>query len=350
METNDRTTPTAPTGTTTTATAANRPMTRRLGRSGIEVSALGLGCWAIGGPFRMFGKPDGWGDVDDDESIRAIHRALDLGVTFFDTADAYGTGHSERVLGRALADRRDRAVIATKFGFTHDEARRELVGTDPSPGYVRRACEASLQRLGTDYIDLYQLHIGELPADEAAPIRDALEALVDDGLIRTYGWSTGEAHKAEVFAAGPRCAAIQHGLHVFGGETEVLSVCDAHDLASINNSPLAMGLLTGKFTATSQLPPNDVRGTGWEWVPFFRDGRPVPEYLAKLDAIREILRSNGRTLAQGALAWIWGHSERTIPIPGFKNVAQAEDNAGAMAFGPLEPAQMAEIAALLGKG
>ncbi|MGH3491490.1 MAG: aldo/keto reductase [Actinopolymorphaceae bacterium] len=344
METNDRT---ATTATTATTTATKPPMTRRLGRSNIEVSALGLGCWAIGGPFKMFGKPDGWGAVDDDESIRAIHRALDLGVTLFDTADAYGTGHSERVLGRALAGRREQAVIATKFGFTHDEAKRELIGTDPSPGYVRRACEASLRRLGTDYIDLYQLHIGELPAEEAAPIRDALETLVDDGLIRAYGWSTGVAEKAEVFAAGPRCAAIQHSLHVFTDAAEVLAVCDAHDLASINNSPLAMGLLTGKFTADSQLPDDDVRGTGWEWVPYFSDGRPVPEFLAKLDAIREILRTNGRTLAQGALAWIWGRSERTIPIPGFKSVAQAEDNAGAMAFGPLEPVQMAEIEQLL---
>jgi len=324
-------------------------MTRRLGRSGIEVSALGLGCWAIGGPFKMFGKPDGWGHVDDDESVRAIHRALDLGVTFFDTADVYGTGHSERVLGRALGGRRDQAVIATKFGFTYDEAKRELIGSDPSPSYVRRACEASLKRLGTDYIDLYQLHIGELPADEGAPIRNALETLVDDGLIRAYGWSTGEVEKAEVFAAGPRCAAIQHSLHVFGDAAEVLAVCDTHDLASINNAPLAMGLLTGKFTANSQLPPDDVRGTGWEWVPFFNDGRPVPEFLAKLDAIREILRSNGRTLAQGALAWIWGRSDRTIPIPGFKSVAQVEDNAGALAFGPLKPDQMAEIATLLAK-
>src|SRR5215216_4188387 len=118
---------------------------RTLGRSGIEVSALGFGCWAIGGEWQdLGGQPLGWGHVDDDESVRAIHRALDLGVTFFDTADVYGTGHSERVLGRALGGRRDQAVIATKFGFTYDEAKRELIGSDPSPSYVRRACEASL--------------------------------------------------------------------------------------------------------------------------------------------------------------------------------------------------------------
>jgi aryl-alcohol dehydrogenase-like predicted oxidoreductase len=147
--------------------------TRKLGRTGPEVSAIGLGCWAIGGPFIFEGKPDGWGTVDDAESIRAINRAVDLGVTLFDTADAYGTGHSERVLGRALRGRRDDVVIATKFGYTYDESRRTITGTDVSAGYIRRACAASLVRLGTDYIDLYQLHVGDVEpafADNAATL------------------------------------------------------------------------------------------------------------------------------------------------------------------------------------
>src|SRR4051812_39372927 len=134
---------------------------RKLGQTGPVLSAIGLGCWAIGGAFRFEGKPDGWGAVNDDESIRAINRAVDLGVTLFDTADVYGTGHSERVLGRALRSRRDDVVIATKFGYTYDESRREITGTDLSASYIRRACAASLVRLGTDYIDLYQLHVGE---------------------------------------------------------------------------------------------------------------------------------------------------------------------------------------------
>lgn len=115
-------------------------MKRKIPRSDVEVSALGLGCWAIGGPFRLDGRADGWGNVDDAESIRAIHCALDLGIHFFDTADAYGTGHSERVLGQALSGRREQAVIATKFGFTYDEAKKELLGTNVSPDYIRWAC------------------------------------------------------------------------------------------------------------------------------------------------------------------------------------------------------------------
>ena len=180
---------------------------RRLGNSEIEVSALGLGCWAIGGPFTMFGQPDGWGDVDDDESVRALRRAHDLGVTFFDTADAYGTGHSEEVLGRALAGNRDQVVIATKFGFTYDESAARPHRPDASPGYVRRACEASLKRLGTDYIDLYQLHIGELTAARGAGrSATSLEDLLDEGTIRAYGWSTGDAAARE--ACSPTAAGV----------------------------------------------------------------------------------------------------------------------------------------------
>src|SRR5262245_24570009 len=125
---------------------------RKLGEAGPEVSAIGLGCWAIGGPFTLEGKQDGWGAVDDAESTRAINRAVDLGVTFFDTADVYGTGHSERVLGRALRGRRDRVTIATKFGYTYDESTRTITGTDLSAAYIRQACAAYLTPPGTDHI------------------------------------------------------------------------------------------------------------------------------------------------------------------------------------------------------
>jgi aryl-alcohol dehydrogenase-like predicted oxidoreductase len=324
-------------------------MTRRLGRSGVEVSAMGLGGWAIGGHMTLSGKPDGWGDVDDAESVRAIHRALDLGVTFFDTADAYGTGHSERVLGQALTGRREQAVIATKFGFTYDESTRALTGTNTSPEYVRRACDASLLRLDTDYIDLYQLHCGTESEAEALAIRAVLEELVEAGKIRTYGWSTGDLASARLFAGGRHCTAIQHGLNVLDDAADMLALCDQHDLASISLGPLAKGILTGKFTADSRLPANDVRAQDFSWLRYFVNGRPSREALDKLDAIREILHSGGRTLAQGALAWIWGRSDRTIPIPGFKSVAQVEDNAGALAFGPLEPEQMVEITTILSK-
>lgn len=323
--------------------------TRQLGKSGIQVSAMGLGCWAIGGPFtNMEGVPVGWSDVDDNESIRAIHRALDLGVNFFDTADVYGTGHSEEILGKALMGRRDKVVIATKFGNVFDSETRQCTSKDGSPEYVREALEASLRRLNTKYIDLYQFHIGGYPPEKADRTRDVLEELVKEGKIRGYAWSTDVLESVKVFAEGPNCTAVQQQLNVFAGNDEILTLCKEKNLASVNRSPLAMGLLTGKFQESTRFPANDVR-RHVEWFEGFKEGKPNPEWLKKLDAIREILTSGGRILAQGALAWIWGRSEKTIPIPGFKTVRQVEENATAMQFGSLNAEQMREIDALLGR-
>src|SRR6266536_3096554 len=234
-------------------------MGRDLGRSGIDVSEIGFGCWAIGGPVTLDGRPDGWGAADDDESVAALRRGLELGVTFFDTADVYGAGHSERVLRRALAGHRDEVVIATKFGYTFDTGQRAITGEDATPAYIHRACRASLRRLGTDRIDLYQLHLGELSVGQAQDVAGTLDGLVADGLIRAYGWSTDDPQRAAAFAGAAHCAAIQHELNALADAPAMLAACDALDLASINRSPLAMGLLTGKYGAASQLPTDDVR-------------------------------------------------------------------------------------------
>ncbi len=324
-------------------------MQRTLGRSGIRVSALGLGCWAIGGPFVMDGRPDGWGAVDDAESIRAIHTAMDYGVSFFDTADAYGIGHSEQVLGRAIAGRRGDVVISTKFGYLGNEATKTLHGTCLDAGYIKRACEASLKRLGTDYIDLYFLHVWEIGLPDIDPVCDALDALVQNGKIRSYGWSTDLVNGAGLFARRSACAAVQHNLNVFDDAPAMLDLCDRENLASVNRGPLAMGMLTGKFAAGSRLSADDVRGAGHGWVPYFQDGTPRPEFLKKLDGVRDVLTSGGRTLAQGALAWVWGRSGRTVPIPGFKTARQAKENAAAMAFGPLSEEQMRQIHGIMGE-
>jgi aryl-alcohol dehydrogenase-like predicted oxidoreductase len=327
---------------------AVRTARRTLGRSGIEVSAMGLGCWAIGGVWSWDGTPVGWGEVDDEESIRAIRRAIDLGVTFFDTADVYGCGHSERILGKAIAEHKDEVVVATKFGNVFDEQARVWAGEDVSPAHIREACHASLERLGLDRIDLYQLHIWSLPKGKAEVAAETLEELVAEGLIRAYGWSTDDLPSARLFAPKSGCTAIQNDLNLFNGAEEILAVCDEHDLASISRAPLAMGLLSGKFGPGSRLPENDVRGQlGPDWVRFFKEGRPVPELLEKVDALREVLTSGGRTMVQGALAWIWAWSERTIPIPGFKSVKQAEENARALEFGPLGAAEMSQVAEIL---
>ena len=324
------------------------PVKRELGRCGIVVSGIGLGCWAIGGPFWRGDVPVGWGEVDDDESIRAIQRAFDLGVNFFDTADVYGTGHSERILGRALADIRDQVVIATKFGNVFDENTRQITGSSSDPAYIRQACEASLTRLGTDYIDLYQLHSGGLSIEDARPVRQTLEALVAEGKIRAYGWSTDDPERARFFAEGEHCTSVQHQMNVLVDAPEIVELCEKRNLASINRGPLAMGLLSGKYDETSKLPDNDVRGENApSWMKYFKDGRPNPVFLEKLDAIREILTADGRTLVQGALGWLWARSDQTVPIPGFRTVAQVEENAKAMELGPLSDEQVAAIDNLL---
>ena len=315
--------------------------TRKLGRNGPTVSALGLGCWAIGGPFWRGDNPNGWGQVNDDESLRSIQRALDLGVTFLDTSDVYGCGHSERLLGRALAGRRSQVVIASKFGNVFDEQTRHVTGEDASAEGVRKACDASLKRLNTDYIDIYQFHLGQYDPVKAVGVRDTLEDLVAAGKIRAYGWSTDNPERARVFAAGPHCTSIQQRLNIFEGSAETLAVCEQFHLASINRGPLAQGLLTGKFTNDSTIPADDVR-RGWN----LRDGDQAKR-LQKLDKLRSVLTRDGRTLAQAALGWVWARSPQTVPIPGFKTVKQIEDNVGALRYGPLNAGQMAEIEKLL---
>jgi len=321
---------------------------RKLGKSGIEVSPMGLGCWAIGGPFWAGETPQGWGEVDDEESIRAIHAGIDLGVTLFDTANVYGAGHSERVLARAFAGRRSQVVIATKFNAVFDETTRQVIGNDTSPAGIRAACEDSLHRLNTDYIDLYQFHDNNYPPEKAEPVRETLEALVKEGKIRAYGWSTDYPERLEVFAKGPKCAAVQLQLNVLDDNPAILALCDKYDLAALNRGPLAMGLLTDKYTTRIKVAADDVRGEkSPAWMKYFKNGKPNAEWLNKRDAVRAILASNGRSVAQGALAWLWARSPKTLPIPGFRTVAQVKENAGAMQFGPLTTPQMQEIDRLL---
>ncbi len=321
---------------------------RTLGKSGIKVSPMGLGCWAIGGPYWAGETPLGWGEVDDEESIAAIHRGLELGITFFDTADVYGTGHSERVLARALDRRRDEVAIATKFGCMFDEAKKQNLGMNGDRAYIREACEASLRRLNTDRIDLYQFHWNDGPLGRATEVQATLESLVDAGKIRAYGWSTDFPDRARAWAGGRHFASVQHELNVITDAPAVVGLCEELHLASINRGPLAMGLLTGKYATDSRVTGADVRGAGSPaWMKYFKDGQPNPEWLAKLAAVREILKSGGRTLAQGSLAWLWARSPQTIPIPGFRTVAQVEENCGALRHGPLTPDQMRAIAGLL---
>ena len=267
---------------------------------------------------------------------------------FFDTAANYGAGHSEQVLGAALKGRRDRAVIATKFGYDIDEVARKVTPFGASEaesdvaGHVRANLEGSLRRLDTDYVDVYLLHVWGSTLDRALKTRDVLERLVAEGKVRTYGWSTDRPDAVEAFSTGPGCGVVEQELNVFTGSAELLALAERMNLASINRAPLGMGMLTGKITPETRFRDDDIRQKV-EWFAGIKDGRANQQWLDALASIREVLTANGRTLAQGALAWIWGRSPNTVPIPGFRTVAQVQENARAMEFGPLEPDQMAEI-------
>ncbi len=313
----------------------------------IKSSPMGFGSWAIGGPFAApNGQPLGWGVVDDDESIAAVRAAFEAGITLFDTANVYGTGHAERILARALAGHRDEVVLATKWGNTMQEETKILDGSDGSVAGMRNSLEGSLQRLDTDYIDLFQFHLNDFagPVDD---LQEALEELTEKGKIRAYGWSTDHPDRAQKWVGGKHYRALQAEINVLNDNPGIIRVAEANGLTCLNRGPLAMGLLSGKYTAGSKLGVDDVRGKTPVWLRYFDDGVPSPVFLEMLDAIREILTSNGRSLVQGAIAWLWGRSPTTIPIPGVRTVAQAVENAGAMHFGPLPPDQMAEIEELL---
>lgn len=322
-------------------------MTRRLGRSDLHVSAVGLGCWPIGGAMAHGTQQLGYTGVDDAESLRAIAAGVDHGITLFDTADAYGAGHSERLLGQALAGHPE-VLVATKFGNTIDAESRQLTGVDTSPGYVRRAVHDSLRRLRRERIDLYQLHTPDVPAERAAELVTVLESLVTEGLIGWYGVSSDDPAQVEALA-GPHLAVVQLEMNVLDGASAAITVADRLDLGVLCRSPLAMGVLGGRHTADSRLPADDIRARQPDWLRWFDQGTPTEEVLASLDAVRGVLTRGGRSLAQGALAWIWADSPRAVPLPGFRTVAHVSDTVQAMQHGPLTEAEHAEVERLLGR-
>ncbi|WP_181765126.1 aldo/keto reductase [Streptomyces albidus (ex Kaewkla and Franco 2022)] len=321
----------------------------RVGARGPGTSALGMGTWAIGGPWTSNGRAAGWGDVDDDVSVRTVHASAEAGVRLFDTADCYGAGHSERVLGRALKalpqSVRSDITVATKFGNVFDEASRAGGGTDLTPAGIRRACAASLRRLGVEAIDVYQLHPGVTEPAEAEEVVAVLEELADEGKVRWYGTSCDDPEVVRLFGRAPRAVSVQTQLNVFGGTGRVLDEARTGGLGVLARTPLAMGLLGGRYGTTHRPAPGDVRLDTPYWDYF--DEATMPAWLDRLTAVRELLTSDGRTLAQGSLCYLWGLSPEIIPIPGARTPQQAEENAKALAHGPLEESVVAEIDALL---
>jgi aryl-alcohol dehydrogenase-like predicted oxidoreductase len=317
--------------------------------NGMDVPRVGLGCWAIGGPFAAGDQPLAWGQVDDAESIRAIHRGLDLGVRVFDTADVYGCSHSETLLGRALKGFAEPVVVISKVGNTFDADRRQLTGTDHSPAYIRAAVEDSLKRLQRERIDLYLLHINDLDPDLADDAFTTFAELRQAGKIDAFGWSTDHPASAARYAEMDGFAAIEHDMNLFVPADAILDVIAAKGLVSIPRQPLGMGLLTGKYTAGAGFGADDIRSRGPAWLTYFRDGRPDPAMLSTLEAVRGELTADGRTLTQGALGWVLARSPLALPVPGFKTVAQVEEDAGTNRWGPLPPAAMTMIDRALGR-
>ncbi len=326
-------------------------MKTRLGNSNIEVSALGMGCWPIGNTWTASDgrTPQGYGELKDEDSVRALHRAVDLGVNLFDTANIYGCGHSETVIGRAFADRRDKVVLASKFGYDFDESTGIPGGAGSDEAFIRKALEGSLRRLNTDYIDLYQFHDGGFPVERADEVLETLEKLTAEGKIRSYGWSTDDAARVKAFAKGEHCDSAQSAFNIFTGNRDILNFAENENISILCRSPLAMGLLSDKYDADSIISGKDIRATDTDWLSWFRQGRANPDFIRRRDSVREILRSGGRSLVQGALAWLWGKSDRLIPIPGFKSLSQVEENIRAMEFGPLSADQVSEVEELAGE-
>lgn len=311
-----------------------------------DILPMGMGCWAIGGQFHAGATPHGFPDIDDAESLRAIKATLDAGLRVFDTAAVYGAGHSERVLGQALKNTPD-AIVISKLGTAIDEDARKVLHDETKPGEVLPAIERSLRRLDRDHIDIMLLHLNALDIAIARPIFEQMELARQAGKLRAYGWSTDFPASASAMCDLEGFIGIEHAMNVFMDVPTIQKTVSEKGLAAFLRSPLAMGLLTGKYSSTTVMADTDVRSVNNEKRDYFQDARPAEWHLRNLDAIRELLQSDGRTLAQGALCWLLAKSESNIPIPGARTEGQAAENAAALAFGPLSQSVMDEIEYLI---
>ncbi|HEV7641203.1 MAG TPA: aldo/keto reductase [Gaiellaceae bacterium] len=289
--------------------------TRRLGQN-LEVSALGLGC---------MGMSEFYGTADEGEAIATIHRAIELGVTFLDTADMYGPFTNERLVGRAIADRRDKVVLATKFGNERNED-GSWIGINGSPEYVRKACDASLERLGVDHIDLYYQHRVDLetPIEETV---GAMKELVDAGKVRHLGLSEAAPETIRRAHAVHPIAALQteYSLWERAPEEEILPTVRELGIGFVPYSPLGRGFLSGQIKSLDDLDANDFRRNG----PRFQ-GDNFQKNLDLVAKVEEIAGEKGITPSQLALAWVLAQGEDVVPIPGTKRIKYLEENIGAL--------------------
>ncbi|MGH7516480.1 MAG: aldo/keto reductase [Gemmatimonadales bacterium] len=301
--------------------------TRKLGRQGLEVSTLGLGC---------MGMSQSYGVPDDRESIATLHRAIELGVTFLDTAEAYGPFTNEELLGRALEGRRDQVTLATKFGFRFEDG--QLLGTDSRPEHIREVAEASLRRLDTDRIDLLYQH----RVDPAVPIEDVVGAMADlvrEGKVRFLGLSeAGEATIRRAHAVHPISALqSEYSLWERNLETDIIPVLRELGIGLVAFSPLGRGFLTGTAKRAEEYPEGDYR----RGDPRFQ-GANFDANMGAASVVQDLARRKGATPAQVALAWLLHKGDDIVPIPGTKRRRYLEENVGGarLALGSTEIAEL----------
>ena len=288
-------------------------------KSALTVSALGLGCMPMAGIGTAM-----YGEADLTESLATLDRAIELGVTLFDTAEVYGPYRNEELLGRAIRGRRDRLVVATKFGFRIEDGK--TVGTDSTPANIRRACEGSLQRLGIDTIDLFYQHRVD-PDVPMAEMAGEVGRLIGEGKVRFLGLSEAGPDSIAAAHAEHPVTALQseYSLWERGVETEILPLCDELGIGFVPYSPLGRGFLTGQITSPDDLPEDDYRR---------KDPRYAEENFAAnmkmVETVREIAAAHGRSPAQIALAWLLAQGDNIVPIPGCKRRATLEDSMAAV--------------------